>query len=298
MKHTYLTCTVTLLSIACGDPLVDPQTVVGLRILGAKLTSNADPSVAQLSPGEAGSLHWLVVAERQRDYRALTLFCEAKPSSFGVPQCGSRFMEREQEGSTTDTLAFDFALPDGFSKDQEWLAFLALCEHGSPRWNKKEQRFSCTSGDQPVTAYYQGSPTSRPNRNPDLSDDTLRFDGKSWPAFEDASCDTEGLPQLERDAVVTLRLDVKGQDSETLDDPSYAAASNESLTYTHVTTTAGLSRAFSAVDPEAKERRFELELDGEETWADAQEQRLGTFYLIVNDGRGGSDWLSRHYCLR
>lgn len=295
MKRTDLACAVTLLSVACGDPLVDPQTVIGLRVLGAQLTSSADPSVAHLSPGEAGTLRWLAVAERERNYRALTLLCEARPSSFGVPQCGPRFLEQQHEGSTTEDLAFDFVLPASFSKDQEWLSFVALCEEGSPRWNKHTQRFSCTSGDQPVTAYYQG--TSTPNHNPDASDDTLRFNSKPWPAFANPSCETEGLPRLKRDAVATIRLDVKGKDSEPLNDPSYAAATNEALTYTHVATTAGLSRAFSALDPDAQQRHFELELDGDEAWSDAQEQRLGTFYLVVSDGRGGSDWLSRHYCL-
>lgn len=299
MKHLHLVCTLALLFAACSDPLVDPQTVIGLRVLGAKLTPDEDPSLAQVAPGQNATLNWLVVSDRERSYRALTLSCKAEPSRYGVPRCGSKFFEQRIETSTDVALSFAFAVPEDFADEQEWLSFLALCEDGEPRWNKSTQRFSCTSEDQPVTSFYRGVWHEDANHNPSLQDDELEFDDDAWlPTDEtEASCDTADVAVLPRDAVVKVRLSLAGSDAETLDDPSYAAASKESLTYTHVATTAGLARAFSAIDPDTKAKSFELDLNGEDAWADVQKQQVGTFYLVVSDGRGGSDWLRRHYCL-
>lgn len=298
MNRHYHACALTLLFAACGDPLVDPQTVIGLRILGSKLTTTEDPKVAQVAPGESASLNWLVVAEQERDYSAMTLFCTAEPSRFGVPRCGSKFFEQQLTGTAGAPLSFGFELPEELPDGQEWVSLLALCEGGKPRFDKSTQRFSCSDGDQPVTGFYHAVQHAGTNHNPDLSDDTLRFGDDVWPQANTPECDAEGVPRLQRDQVVNVRLSVKGADSEKLDDASYAAASREALTYTHVATTPGLARAFSAIDNEAKSKTFELELSGDEAWSQTKQNRVGTFYLVVSDGRGGSDWLERHYCLR
>jgi hypothetical protein len=299
MKHPNLTCLLVLTAGACGDPLVDPQTVIGLRTLGAKLTADDDATAAEVAPGKSATLSWLVVAEKKRDYHALSLFCKAKAGSFGVPQCGTRFEKIAAEGSTSTPLVVPFTLPSDLRDAQEWLSFLAVCEQGEPRWNENNQRFSCTSDEQPVVSVYNGTPHKEINHNPSLHDDSLRFDGKTWLDTTDvpASCDDDSTPRVSSDEVVRIELTPQGLDSEQLSDPSYAAANAEPLTYTHVTTTAGLARAFSAIDPDSKHKTIELDFDGSEAWADVQKSRTGMLYLVVSDGRGGSDWLQRSYCL-
>jgi hypothetical protein len=297
MKHSLRVCVAALSLAACNDPLVDPQTVIGLRILGAKLTAPGEPSVARVSPGETGTLSWLVASDREADYEALALFCKARPGTFGVPHCDGAFHEQEAAGTSTGQLSFPIELPSAFLEDQQWLGFLALCQSGEPRWNNRSQRFSCTSNDEPITAIYQSFWHANENHNPNLTDDRLHFDGKPWAAVDAASCDNPEVPRLSRSDVSRVQFGAKGDDSEALDVDSYAAASREALTYLHVATTAGLSRAFSALDPTEKDRTFELEVRGEDAWADVQKQTLGTFYLVVTDGRGGSDWLERRYCV-
>ncbi len=125
MKLSHLAPTLTLLVVACGDPLIDPQTVIGLRVLSAKLSTDDDPTIAKVGPGKSATLSWLVVADQEREYTAMTVFCKAEPGSFGVPRCGATFLEQQTEGSTDAPPTFAFELPDDFSAKQEWLSFLA-----------------------------------------------------------------------------------------------------------------------------------------------------------------------------
>lgn len=284
-----------LVVMGCGDPLVDPQTVIGLRLLGARVSATDDPTRAHVEGGEDAELKWLVLADETRTFSGLALWCEAEPSAFGTPPCHDPFHEVEFTSDSDAPLTFSFTLPDDL-KDDKWVHWIGLCESGTPTWRENAQRFECSKGDV-VSAVYRGN-TSSSNQNPDLQDDELSLDGKAWPALQvgaEPACDGDGIPNVSAEDTATIRLRTKGADREELDSDDYAAATQESITYTHVTTWPSLERPYSAL--EGDDTQFEVTFTNESNPPKSGGE-LVRFALVGRDGRGGSDWLERWFCLK
>ncbi len=285
--------------VGCGDPLVDPQTVVGLRVLGARVSAIAEPSRAHLEPGEDATVDWLVLAEKPRGFKGLALWCESQPSSIGSPPCVDPFETLEFEGTSDAPVSLTFALPEERETSREWVHWVGLCETGNPTWNEDTQRFACSRGAV-VSAVYRGN-MSASNTNPNIQDDDLSLDGEEWVGAQSnetqSACGDAHVPDVDVKQSATIHLQGNGADREELEVDEYAAASRESLTYTHVTTWPGLERPYSVVDDNTPDAALELEFlnEGEKPAASGE---LVRFALIVRDGRGGTDWLERWFCLK
>lgn len=294
MRHL-TTLTFGLCLLGCGDPLVDPQTVVGLRILGARVSVTGDAERAHVEAGEDAEISWLLMAEKRRTFRGLALWCEAEPSSIGTPPCNEPFHEVEFTGDSDNASTFAFTLPDDL-KDDKWVNWIGLCESGDPEWRAEAQRFECSKGDV-ISAVYRGN-TSGTNQNPDLGDDELTLNGESWTA-PDAEvapeCDAEAVPDVDASNGATIRLRSRGGDREELDSDEYAAATREALTYTHVATWPSLERPYSALEGDSNQFEVDFSNEGEPP---AESGELVRFALVVRDGRGGADWVERWFCLK
>jgi hypothetical protein len=283
--------------LGCGDPLVDPQTVEGLRIVGARVHAESDAARANLLPGETATIQWLILAERPRTYTGLALWCKAKPSAFGVPPCEKAFERQTFEGTSETPVTLTFTIPNSHDTQNEWVNVVGLCERGEPTWNSDEQRFGCSKGESLSGVYVGGA---KANQNPSLQDDVLTIDGESWlppNVDEELACGSPNVPDIAATDEVTIRLRGRGNDRETLEGAEFAAAARETLTYTHVATWPGLERAYSAVEGDAKDALVEVTFQNEGD-LDGSRGRLVRFALVVRDGRGGSDWIERWFCLR
>jgi hypothetical protein len=281
--------------VGCGDPLVDPQTVVGLRLLGARVSATDEPTRAHVDGGEDAELKWLVLADKTRTFNGLGRWCEAEPSAFGTPPCHDPFHEVEFTADSDSPISLPFTLPNDL-KDDKWVHWIGLCESGTPKWRENAQRFECSKGEV-VSAVYRGN-TSASNQNPDLQDDELSLNGKAWPAPQvdvEPACGADGVPNVTAEDTATIRLRAKGADREELDNDDYAAATQESITYTHVTTWPSLERPYSALEGEATQ--FEVTFTNESNPPKSGGE-LVRFALVGRDGRGGSDWLERWFCLK
>ena len=282
--------------VACGDPLVDPQTVVGLRILGTKISVSEDAARSHVEPGESAEAEWLVVAEKARTFSGLALWCEAPSGSFGPPNCVEPFHTLDFEGTSDDVVKLPFTLDSAV--DGEWVHWIGLCEQGAPQWREAEQRFECPRGEV-LSAVYRGN-TSPQNANPSFADDQLSFAGEPWAATAGGgapACSDPDVVQLDNVESATIRLDAGGRDRETIEVDEYGEAPKESLVYTHVTSWPGLERAYSAIEGTSTESSFELDFLNAGGQPDS-EGELVRFAMVVRDGRGGSDWLERWFCLR
>jgi hypothetical protein len=287
--------TLALGLVGCGDPLVDPQTVVGLRVLGARVSAVDDPTRAHIQDDEDAQVSWLVLAEKRRDFNGLALWCEAEPSAIGNPPCHEPFHTAEFASTTDAPIVLAFTLP-GNLKDGKWVHWIGLCESGTPEWRATAQRFECSTGEA-VSAVYRGN-TSSSNENPDLQDDELTLDGKAWTAIDsdiEPACDSVGVPDLDSQKTATIRLRARGNDREELDSDEYAAATSETITYTHVATWPSLARPYSAL--EGENTQFEVTFTNEGETPNSSGE-LVRFALIGRDGRGGTDWLERWFCLK
>lgn len=291
------------LTAGCDDPLTDPTLVAGPRIVGARVGVLGDPAVAEPAAGQGATLDWLVLSNQVGAYRARIIWCLAAPTVLGAPRCAEAFAEQSVDGRWGEPLRLEFSVPPELEPGGAWLAWLGICEVGEARFDVATSAFACTEGE-PLSGFYRGFvPEGAPNQNPSLADDTLALDGAPWleasaaaPATG-APCLGEGGPALRAGQPSTIGFELGGDDREALESPSgaYAAHPRESLVYTHLSSHPGLERAFSAIDYDASELRFEVSFDAAPP-SIAEGETVGV-YLLVRDERGGVDWLLRQACL-
>jgi hypothetical protein len=296
-----------LAAAACDDPLTDPALIAGPRIVGARVSDATEPGVAAPSAGAAAHIDWLVLSDGPGDFSANVNLCRAAPSVLGAPRCeGPVFLEQTLSGHFGQVLSLDFELPSALAPGAAWLAWLGFCDTGQAQFDAGQSLYRC-AGAQPTSGFYRGFiPAGTPNRNPSLADDELLLDGALWPEppggdadpVAGAPCRGAGLPALAMGQTSSVAFELGGDDREPLESPpgTYGAHPRESLVFTHLASHSGLARAFSAIDFDAPEVRFEVpfEPDAEDTPPEGEALSL---YLLVRDERGGVDWTRRDACL-
>jgi hypothetical protein len=302
-------------ALGCEDPLTDPAVIAGPRIVGARVGTEADPTVAEPTAGQAANIDWLLVSNDIGELSANVVWCSAAPSVLGAPRCaGSPFAEQTVTGSWGQPLRLAFELPADSPPGSAWLAWIGICDPSAgsskAQFDPATSSFRCADGDA-ISGFYRGFvPDGAPNRNPALADDLLWLDGALWPAPDPSgaaapreACVDRGLPSLRSEQRSVLRLELGGDDREPLasEPGTYAAHPRESLVYTHLASHVGLERAFSSIDYDAERLDFEVafeldpsELEGAPT---GPEGETVSFYLLVRDERGGVDWIRRDACL-
>lgn len=293
--------------IACEDPLVDPATVIGPRIVAARTRATTNPASAEPRAGETASIDWLVLSDRAGSFAASFAWCVAEPSSLGVPSCArAPFAEQSAEGVFGEPLSLEFTLPTSLEAGDAWLVWLGSCAEGGAVFDAGSSAFSCLNGATPQTGFYRGRvPHELPNENPLLADDELSLDGLPWLAPDGlldpgAPCSTLGAqPNVRAGDTFDISFALDGDDREELplDPDEYAPHARESLVYTHLASVSGLERAFSAIDFDATALGFTVPfaIDADEDVA--PEGEIINFHLLVRDERGGVDWTRRDACL-
>lgn len=290
--------------VACGDPLVEVQTVRELRIVAARVEANEAPERSGLRAGEGGRLSWLVLSNEAESFHAAVVICAAQATSRGLPECRSQpFFEAETEGSSSEALSFEFGLPRALADDSEWLATVALCREG--RAEVVDGAGRCDGGGKVVEAFYRDVVDAQEaNLNPELDDDELRIAGETWTATAAAdvgeACDeAESLPTIRRGRDTQISFELGGDDRQRLPPQQDASASTrESLLFAHYFTQPGLERPFSVIEADNGDAEFALQLRVDDDVPLSADGVVAEFTLVMRDERGGADWLRRQVCLR
>jgi hypothetical protein len=293
-------------SVGCDDPLVDPATLIGPRVLGAQVSVLSAPNVAEPLPGEDARIAWLLGADSAAPLSVRLAFCSAEASVLGTPRCaGPVWDEQRVLGAFGEPLRADFSLPAELEPGSSWLVWLGWCEEGEARFDARASSFGCAGSGESLQAFYRGRiPEAAPNQNPALADDLLFLDDVPWPDTPDAPaagepCVDSDLLRLTHARPASIRFELGGDDREPLPTTAdaYAGRPRESLVYTHIATRSGLGRAFSAIDHDALETGFLLPLTLGADPVPASDGQSVSLYLIAHDERGGVDWLRRDACL-
>ncbi len=289
---------------ACDDPLLDPALLDDPRVIAVQLAVPDSGGRAQPLPGEQFDVRVFVPAAKPRDAHVAVRACVAEPTTLGVPRCASEpFDGAIAVGTTTEPVELQLTLDRALPPNVEWVLQGAVCWDGEPVYSVRSQSFGCGVGE-PKEFFLRTTIASGDlNKNPDLTDDELRYDGSLWQMALDApapgeSCAQTMVPQVRVGQRIDIEFRMMGEDRESLsvDPGEYGALEREGLVFSHMVTLPGLERPFSSTTALEDSTSFALEfvLDDEISLPD--EGRAAVFYMVARDDRGGCDVLSRVLC--
>jgi hypothetical protein len=290
----------------CDDPLVEAQRIENTRVLGARVEVANDATRARPLPGESVAVTWLVADPRPDpplgwDFVA----CVGENTLRGVPRCRTApFAAARSEGVVTGAPVFSFNVPDPASFDISDRVVVrgAVCSDAPVELADPIEHTSC-NGDLNLVALDIRLGEGAANRNPSLSDQTLSFDGSAWLAppaelllRQDCTLE-ERAPELPvfsaNGASHRFRIEMSQDDRETLD--TIEGPRSETLQLSHFATIGKLDRPFSVIDPETPEPI--VEVSWEAPGPGQTSGRIGRFYFVLRDLRGGTDWVVRTACI-
>jgi hypothetical protein len=272
----------------CTSDLPVASELTATRILGARVEVAADPGRADVAPGEAANVEWIVAAPTDPgafDWMFATCVgidgaCADTP---GAPTTG-----------TGQPVVVPFTTPAADALGGRRVPLMGGMLDGIVA------RFSI-----PVEA-----DGAAPNRHPALANDEIDLDGAPWttPAAGDAGgpCDgSDGTPVVHAtpdgatavDSVVRLVSDADDRDSY-VTDPATGATALEELQISNFATAGKFTASYAAIFADD----FRPNPDVTMKWEPpaARDVPAGGeivhVYLVVRDGRGGLDWTSRALC--
>lgn len=278
-----------LCTVACGDPLLERQTVTRMRVLGARYEADADPERASPIADETGRVRWLITGPDGPLDVGFELFaCAAQERIQGVPSCGGPPVA-ESRGRALEP-ALDLEVPaaarlliggtfcsigDAAPLQQPTPAL----EDGDCLDPNAELELATYELD--VLAGDAAADESLANRHPDLSGAELSLNDDAWAA--------DATPCVPRGAAHRVRLALPSSARE----PRSGGSSGtlETLQVSHLSTGGRFERPFTVFASGAT--RLELDV----AWHAPDATGLDHVFFVVRDLRGGVSWISRLVCV-
>lgn len=281
--------------VACSDPLVEPEEIVDLRVLGATAEVTTDPPRATPRPGETVRVRVLVAGP---DGPAAASFgiiaCRAANTTTGLPICREELARTSVTAPTVDVPSIELALPSDFGAER--VSFVGVaCAGGSPRLSTAAAELGCSAEAMRAAPFFfdvaVATEAAQDNANPSVSADALTIGGATWEETTGDPCDA--APDEGRDIAAgsrsAIHMDVGGA-AEPL-----GGSGREILTIAHYVTDGDLERHFSVVE-DGDEPEVEV------SWKAPRSAPAGGapahFYAVIRDGRGGASWVHRAACVR
>jgi hypothetical protein len=302
-----------LLAAGCSNDLPVASVLERTRVLGARVEVASDPGRAEVAPGEAATVAWLVAgpsAPASLDWAfALCNTATTNTTCADAPQPVAT-------GSGTPVVA-GFTTPDAATLGTELLPLMigAVCADGTLGFDPGSQLATCSGAGASGTTVNFVVPVTpdgaTPNRHPVLANDVLQLGGVDWdPATATAvaagdACDAStGLPVVSatpagKDAVKQeIRIVSDGDDRETYTPAGATTAQLEELQISNFTTAGKFDSSYAAIF--STDTRPDADVIVK--WAPPAAAdvpgggEVVVFYFVVRDLRGGLDWTSRALC--
>jgi hypothetical protein len=271
--------------VACGDPLKEVDVITETRVLGARVEVVGEPERASPAPGEAVTVRWLVVApdvEPALGWRLVA--CDATSGDNGVPDCAAEpFAAASADEPVVGAPTLEFVVPESTTAEALAVKGVICPDVGAA---------DC-DGDVGTNVSLDfglvglGGKTETVNTNPSLG--VLAFDGEEW---SDGS-DCAKLPKVAPKSThrITILLDEEDRDPLI---PEYDVDPvRETLQISHFTDHGSFEAAFTVVEAESSE------LERTAVWkapSKVPEGGVARIFIVVRDGRGGTDWATRTVC--
>jgi hypothetical protein len=297
----------------CGDPLVSPELIVNTRVLGARVESAADSTQAWPAPSEGATVRWLLAGpDGPPSVGWAFSLCAAKTVTRGLPICAApNFAHFTSNGTTIDEPRFEFSMPNerALRGSTQVAVAAAFCESGTPRFDASGVNVSTTRcperSEMPLLATLEirvGAKRTM-NTNPSFDTVTVEFDGAGWPnlmepALENADCTDRAMriPKVHANGKShEIELTVPTNQSEPLQTVSSHSNASETLQLSHFVTVGELERVYSTIELAGAKANVKVTWTAPDTVSESGE--LHRLYLVLRDGRGGTDFTYRAFCV-
>jgi hypothetical protein len=294
----------------CDNDLPLTSQLERTRVVGARVVTASDPGRADVNPGEAATIEWIVLGP-------------AAPATldWAFAQC------RAKNGACIDDLTpagagsgapvvVPFTTPpaDALTDGRVPVMMGSVCADGTLGIDPATDLPSCTGGPdasgtnaQYVIPFVAAGATA--NRHPNLSNDRVDVGGVEWTtaATGDAGgpCDgSDGAPVVtapsdDDDAKVELRFTTDGDDRESYIRAMETAPSPEELQLSFFATAGKFDTSYGAIYRDDTRENADVTVK----WAPPSADELPAggltvqFHFVMRDGRGGLDLTHRSLCV-
>ena len=301
-----------LLAAGCSNDLPEASVLERTRVLGARVEVAADPGRAEVMPGEAASVTWIVAGPSA----PATLDWAFALCTTGGADCADAPQLLGTGSGTPVTVGF--TTPDAAALGTNLLPLMlgVVCADGAVGVDPNSPLPTCSgpsASGTPVRFTVPVTPDgATPNRHPVFGNDVIELGGVAWdPATATAAaageaCDaTSGLPVIAATpvggAVVEqeIRIVSDGDDRETFTPAGATVAQLEELQISNFTTAGVFQSSYAAIF--ATDLRPDADVTVKWEPPTAAEVAAGgkvvVFHFVVRDLRGGLDVTSRALCL-
>jgi len=282
---------------ACASSL-DPATLIARdRILGAKVTVDADPTRAWPAPGEQATVTWITASPGDRPTFSWTLVACPAATTTGLPICDGPAFAYAAATGPVPTLAL--SIPAGLQV-RTVVILGAICASGDPAVDPDTFEASCSDGSLAdlVSQHVYLAHDGMTNHHPDLVSAPFLLAGAAWDPSADGCA---GLPEVAagtENTVVAIEMDAGARETFAVEgDPM---PWREELMLSPFATAGEIRQRYAYV--EAGDDRPVSPVAVEWTAPDAEEVPAEglrvTFDFVLRDMRGGIDSATRALCVR
>jgi hypothetical protein len=274
-----------LAAIACGDPVKEVDVIAETRVLGARVEVEGEPGRASPAPGEAATVRWFVVAPDVDPALGWQLeVCDATSGDSGLPGCAAEpFAGASADEPVVGAPSLDFVVPEETTSESLAVKGVICPDVGAAACNGDVG--TNVSFDFELVGLGGGNETI--NTNPTLGE--LRFDDVPW----SDSTDCAELPQVAPKSTHRITIPLDEEDRDPVIPEFDVDPDRETLQLSHFTDHGTFEAAFAVIEASASE------LVTTAHWkAPGKAPAGGTarIHIVVRDGRGGTDWVTRTVC--
>jgi len=301
-----------LLIAGCSNDLPVASTLERTRVLGARVEIATDPGRAEVSPGEAASVSWIISGPSA----PATLDWAFALCTTGGADCADAPQPIAAGNGAPVTVAFTTPDAATLGTTLRPLMLGAVCADGTLGFDPSTALGTCTGADASGTTVRFIVPVTpageTPNHHPVFTNDVIEIGGAAWdPATATAAaagdaCDAgSGLPVVTatpagQDAIKQeIRIVSDGDDRETFTPEGKTVAQLEDLQISNFTTAGKFESSYAAIFATDTRPDADVTVKWEPPAASTVPAggEVVSFNWVVRDLRGGLDVASRSLCL-
>jgi hypothetical protein len=279
--------------LGCEDPLKTVELIDEPRVLGARVEVEGDATRAAPAPGERASATLLVAAPELEPALGFALqACPAAPRRGARAACaGPPFARIAENRGDAPLPRLDFEVPAELDPSGRVLLLGVVCPDGAP----DADAAACDNGAGiPVQLELELARANDANTNPELHDDSIRFDDAVWPELplSDGDCGGLGWPEVAPESTHAVEVALDESDRDPLPRESDLDPKRESLQLGHFVSGGDITRAFETVAWDSHDLLRRVD------WKAPSEPGLARIWFVLRDFRGGGAFAERAICVK